>query len=666
MIDDHVFNVVMKGEKLTADSANAITDLEDIGVYTLHSVLTIRAEINLAAGLLNQAAIELVSSRLQPLYERFVGSVSQIGKLIKELPSSPNIDVLQESIVNLTKQGIGENSIFSLRGKELVQQSSAQKALQRSRTLSAELVANIADLVVSMRGESNQAATNTTETISRGKLLILLITATSIVAAALVIFNYVGPRIIKPLEQITIAMSKLAKGDTSVDIPGRDRKDEMGRMAHALGVFRDTAIEVQKSNLKEIKETRRRLSDAIETISEGFSLYDSDDRLVVYNSKYMELLYPDKEVEISPGMTFEAIIRQAVENGYIANSGIEDEQWVEERMARHLNPVGSQVHQRKDGRWIMVSERKTIDGGAVAVYSDITELKQREKELADKSEAMENLSNQLAKYLSPQVYDSIFTGKKEVRIASHRKKLTIFFSDIVDFTETADRLESEDLTSLLNHYLTEMSHIALAHGATIDKYVGDAIIIFFGDPESNGVKEDAVSCAKMAIEMREKMKELETLWLNSGVRNPLKCRMGMNTGYCTVGNFGSEDRMDYTIIGGGVNLASRLESASPTGEILISYDTYALIKDDIHCEQDKTIEVKGIPYPVETYRVIDSTDKLSSSRRLIQEDLPNVKINLDLDALSQEEQNSLKLVFGRALDMMTHSTENQYGNPKED
>ena len=94
------------------------------------------------------------------------------------------------------------------------------------------------------------------------------------------------------------------------------------------------------------------------------------------------------------------------------------------------------------------------------------------------------LSGKLAKYLAPQVYNSIFTGRQDVRIASQRKKLTICFSDIAGFTETADKMESEDLTHLLNHYLTEMSKIAAEHGATIDKYVGDAIVMFFGDPET--------------------------------------------------------------------------------------------------------------------------------------------------------------------------------------
>ena len=157
------------------------------------------------------------------------------------------------------------------------------------------------------------------------------------------------------------------------------------------------------------------------------------------------------------------------------------------------------------------------------------------------------LSNKLAKYLSPQVYASIFVGKQEVKLASQRKKLTVCFSDIVGFTEATERMESEDLTHLLNNYLTEMSRVANKYGATIDKYVGDAIVFFFGDPETRGIKEDAVACVTMAIAMQKRMQELGAIWRDSGIERPLACRIGIHTGYCTVGNFGSEDRMDYTI-----------------------------------------------------------------------------------------------------------------------
>ena len=136
------------------------------------------------------------------------------------------------------------------------------------------------------------------------------------------------------------------------------------------------------------------------------------------------------------------------------------------------------------------------------------------QELAHKNKALEALSKKLSKYLSPQIYHSIFTGAQNVEIASSRKKLTIFFSDVVNFTET------KDLTNLLNRYLTEMTNIALAYGATIDKYIGDAIMVFFGDPGSKGVKEDARACVRMAVTMLRRLRELQAEWQELGQRSP--------------------------------------------------------------------------------------------------------------------------------------------------
>jgi class 3 adenylate cyclase len=277
---------------------------------------------------------------------------------------------------------------------------------------------------------------------------------------------------------------------------------------------------------------------------------------------------------------------------------------------------------------------------------------QNELNLTEKTEALEQLSSKLAKYLSPQVYDSIFSGKQEVKVASTRKKLTVFFSDIAGFTETADRLESEELTQLLNHYLTEMSKIALTHGATIDKYVGDAILIFFGDPETKGVREDALACVEMAVAMRERMRDLEKLWRQSGIENPLLCRMGIHTGYCTVGNFGSEDRMDYTIIGGAVNTASRLETLAEPGQILISYETFAHIKDKFHCEKHGEAKVKGIAYPVDTYLVNDSYENLSQFRNHFLEEHHGMKVDLNFDAMNSDDKHHAADVLRRALNWL--------------
>ena len=252
-------------------------------------------------------------------------------------------------------------------------------------------------------------------------------------------------------------------------------------------------------------------------------------------------------------------------------------------------------------------------------------------------ERIEQLTAKLSKYLSPQVYQSIFSGTKNVKIEAYRKKLTVFFSDIKGFTELTDRLEPEVLSALLNNYLNEMSKIALKYGGTIDKFIGDAILIFFGDPETKGERGDAQACVLMAMEMRERMNYLRRIWEDEGISKPLEIRIGINTGYCNVGNFGSEDRLDYTIIGGEVNLASRLESSAEAGEILISHETYALIKKQIFCEKRDEIKVKGITHSVRTYQVVDTQENLSKKNNLLAEEYDGFSLSVDLNRSDKEQ-----------------------------
>ena len=259
--------------------------------------------------------------------------------------------------------------------------------------------------------------------------------------------------------------------------------------------------------------------------------------------------------------------------------------------------------------------------------------------IAQKNKELESLSTKLSKYLSPQIYNSIFTGAQGVEIASNRKKLTIFFSDVVNFTETTDKLESEDLTNLLNRYLTEMSDIALQHGATIDKYIGDAIMVFFGDPETRGLKEDALAGVRMAIAMLRRMHELRSEWQELGAEKPFRVRMGVNTGYCTVGNFGSQDRMDYTIIGNAVNLTARLQSHSEIDGILLGHETYSLVKDEVSAEEQTPIKVKGFAEPVRCHKVVGLYDHLAEAGTVIREEHEGFKFHLNLKKRDKAEAN---------------------------
>ena len=264
-------------------------------------------------------------------------------------------------------------------------------------------------------------------------------------------------------------------------------------------------------------------------------------------------------------------------------------------------------------------------------------------EAQSKTQQMEDVSGQLAKYLSPQIYESIFSGKQNVEVKSYRKKITVFFSDIVNFTAISDKLESEELTALLNFYLNEMSQIALKHGATIDKYIGDAIMIFFGDPESFGIEEDARRCVAMAVEMQQRMAELWGYWSKHfGLKKDLEIRVGINTGYCTVGNFGSEDRLDYTVVGAAVNLASRLESAAMPSGILVSEETYFQVKDYFSFDAPQQLELKGLERGVIAYEVDISDTSRVETKNFEGE---NFQLKLTKHPLDLEELETLKRII---------------------
>lgn len=542
----------------------------------------------------------------------------------------------------------GDGGIQAARQEELAILARGEKLVAENERLSRDLTAAVDRLVTAADREIAGAGRETASVQAFGTGVVLGSALLTLLSSVLIVWLYVDRNLLARLAAVSQSMLSIAGGNLRTPLPKSD-SDEIGRMAEALRRFRDTAIEIEEQNLREVAEARQRLVDAIESISEGFALYDADDRLVLCNSRYREILYPGIDDAVVSGARFEEILRAAVERGLIEDAIGRKEEWIGERVQAHCNPTGTHIQRRHPDRWIQISERRISAGGTVAVYSDITKLKRREQDLSEKSAALEALSSKLAKYLAPQVYRSIFSGRQDVRIASQRKKLTICFSDIAGFTETTDKMESEELTHLLNQYLTEMSKIASDYGATIDKYVGDAILMFFGDPETNGAKEDAIACVSMALAMQKRMGALGQVWRSVGIETPLRCRIGIHTDYCTVGNFGSEDRMDYTIIGGAVNLAARLEQEAAPGSILVSYETFAQVEDVIHCEEVGPIRIKGLAYPVAIYRVVDFKANLTADNDAIHEKLPHLRLDAEPELMTTREREAAVAALREAL-----------------
>ena len=302
------------------------------------------------------------------------------------------------------------------------------------------------------------------------------------------------------------------------------------------------------------------------------------------------------------------------------------------------------------GTWV-ADDRRYYSG----IIRDITERKVAEdavqvanKALNEKNDQLEALSGKLAKYLSRQVYDSIFEGKTDVHVQSYRKELTVFFSDIAGFTDLTDRLEAEVVSDVLNRYLSEMAAIADGCGGTIDKFIGDGIMIFFGDPQTRGRQQDAIECVGMALRMKQRTAELNDEWVDLVGPDPLHVRIGVNTGFCTVGNFGSEDRLDYTIVGGAVNAASRLEATAEADQIQISHATYSLIKDHFYCRPIGDINVKGISHQLRTYEVVGEFKNLGPEQK-IETEIGDFKVSLDPNSLNSEATQQAREALRTAL-----------------
>jgi class 3 adenylate cyclase len=257
------------------------------------------------------------------------------------------------------------------------------------------------------------------------------------------------------------------------------------------------------------------------------------------------------------------------------------------------------VHNRDEFGSLTANLNRTTEqlGG---LYSDLETLNADLQETVDRKVDELQRADRLRRYVSPTIADSILAGDTEVALGSSRKYLSIFMSDIRGFTAMTELLEPEHLVAELNEYLEAMTNIVFKHGGTVDKYIGDAILVFFGDPVPQEDHEQRV--LRMALEMQDHVDMLDVGW-TAKYGASFRVGIGITTGWVTVGNIGSSARSDYTVLGNEVNLASRLADRAEPGEILVSERTMIKAPEGIAGEVVDEITLKGVSRPIKIYKL---------------------------------------------------------------
>ena len=272
---------------------------------------------------------------------------------------------------------------------------------------------------------------------------------------------------------------------------------------------------------------------------------------------------------------------------------------------------------RKDGSLVdveIVAVTVRLEGepiGFYIIYHDITELEQTRRRLeARVDEQMAELvrTGELARFLPNQVAEGLLGGHLQAEEPFQRRRITVLFADMVGFTDLSESLEPEELAEVLNGYLREMTAAVLAHGGSLDNFIGDGVMAVFGAPRERPEAEQAWAAVQAAMEMRSRCRQLAASLRERGIPADPDIRVGLNTAHCTVGVFGSEVMRAYKAVGFAVNVAARLQTAADPGSILCGFRTYALVKDRVRAEERGALSVKGALRPVEAWEIVGLAD----------------------------------------------------------
>jgi PAS domain S-box-containing protein len=403
----------------------------------------------------------------------------------------------------------------------------------------------------------------------------------------------VGERVfVEPVEQIT---RRTRKDGSLVDVAIRGVPISMdGRVIGAFAMYEDVG---------ELVRQRRFFESLVEQSPAAILTIDEDVNVTLWNPGAERLF----------GYTAAEAIGRNLDDLIATDHEIHAEAtaWSAEGIAGgSFHRIGRRT--RKDGSLVdveIVAVTVQLEGepiGFYIIYHDVTELEQARRRLeATVDEQMAELvrTGELARFIPQQVAEGLLRGRLDAHEPFERRRITVLSADMVGFTDLSESLEPEELAEVLNGYLREMTAAVIAHGGSLDNFIGDGVMALFGAPKELPEEEQAWAAVEAAMEMRDRCQSLAASLRERGIPADPEIRVGLNTAHCTVGVFGSEVMRAYKAVGFGVNVAARLQTAAEPGSILCGFRTYALVKDRVTAEERGALTVKGAVRPVEAWEI---------------------------------------------------------------
>jgi signal transduction histidine kinase/DNA-binding response OmpR family regulator/HAMP domain-containing protein len=445
--------IQIRGQTVTVASdlrrqvGESLDAINEAGVEGYGALLSLEALGNQAVGILSLAPFAETVVELDGLRNDLAAVDMATMRLLASLSARAEVSTTADLTARLIGFGTDDGNVFTLRARELTAIERANQLLRSMNDLTGGMSDLAATIVADTRGAADAAAARAVDTLERSRVdlaLVLLASLVVILGAIVYVNRSLGSR----LSAFSNAALSLAGGNLHVALPQPSGKDEVSRLMRALAVFRDTAVEMERSNLRELAETRQRLVDAIESISDGFAFFDNSDHLVLCNTRYRGFLGDPDGTIVKPGVSVTELAAKVP-----AGSGVRV--GVNPGATRAAGGGGgadtSNVRRLPDGRWVNIDKRRTTDGGTVVVYSDISELKTREEQLTDAKELAETANEAKSTFLATMSHE-IRTPLNGIIGMSNLLSTTKLDAEQRDFAATI-KTAADTLLSIINDIL---------------------------------------------------------------------------------------------------------------------------------------------------------------------------------------------------------------------